>query len=263
MSSQHWKIAGMFAAAMSVSFIADLHIASGQDSRTFQQIGFDSEDGLEITADIYWKHDDKSKPFIVLCHQAGWSRGEYREIAPKLNEMGFNCMAIDQRSGGEINGVANKTVQRAEKSKKATGYVDAEQDMIAALKYAKKNHADGKLILWGSSYSSALAIRIAGEHPELVDGTLAFAPGEYFRRFGKPADWIATSAKKIETPIFITSAKKEAGGWNSIFEAVGGDKKVKFVPQTAGNHGSKALWEKFDDNGAYWKATGSFLKNFQ
>ena len=34
-------------------------------------------------ADLYIAHD-ASAPFILLFHQAGWSRGEYLEIAPKL-----------------------------------------------------------------------------------------------------------------------------------------------------------------------------------
>ena len=67
-------------------------------------IRFDASDGVSITADLYLAHADLNKPLIVLCHQAGWSRGEYREIAPKLNALGFNCIAIDQRSGGSING---------------------------------------------------------------------------------------------------------------------------------------------------------------
>lgn len=233
-------------------------IAAAQD--TFKSIEFDSSDGLKITADLYLKYDDKTKPFIVLCHQAGWSRGEYREIAPKLNEMGFNCMAIDQRSGKGINGVNNETAKRAKAAGKGDTYVDAEPDIIAAVKYARENFADGKVILWGSSYSSALVIRISGEHPELVDATLSFAPGEYFGRFQKPGDWITTSAKKIDRPAFITSAKNEYRNWKSIFDAIPAEGKVKFIPTTKGNHGSRALWEKFDDSPAYWEATESFLK---
>lgn len=241
--------------------IAPASISTAQES--FKQIEFDSADGLEITADLYMKYDDKSKPFIVLCHQAGWSRGEYREIAPKLNEMGFNCMAIDQRSGGGVNGVANETASRAKAAGKGDSYVDAEPDIISAVKHAKDNYADGKLVLWGSSYSSALVIRISGQHPDLVDGTLSFAPGEYFGRLGKPGDWITQSAKKIKSPAFITSAKNEFKNWKSIFEAIPADGKVKFVPSTPGRHGSRALWKKFDDSPAYWKATTEFLTQYQ
>lgn len=242
--------------------VAITQTAGGQDQAGFETISFPSADSIEITADLYMKHADKSKPFIVLCHQAGWSRGEYREIAPKLNELGFNCMAIDQRSGKGINSVDNETMKRAEAAGKGTLFLDAEQDMIAALKYARKNCANGKLILWGSSYSAALSLRIAGEHADLVDGALSFAPGEYFVRFGKPENYIQSSAKKIKDPIFITSAKNEYIRWKAIFDAVSAAGKTKFVPETKGNHGSRALWSKFDDSGDYWQATEGFLKKF-
>ena len=228
----------------------------------FKEVSFKSADGLEVTADLYWKYDDKSKPFIVLCHQAGWSRGEYRAIAPMLNELGFNCLAIDQRSGGAVNGIENETAKRAAAAKKPTTYTDAEQDMIAAIDYARENYAQGKLILWGSSYSSALTLRIAGEHPDKVDGALAFAPGEYFKRLGKPGNWIETSAKKITCPVFITSAKNEKKNWEEIYSAIPSETKVAFLPKTAGNHGSRALWAQFDDSKAYWTAAKAFLANF-
>lgn len=225
-----------------------------------EKLSFESKDGLAITADLYMAHPSKETPFIVLCHQAGWSRGEYREIAPKLNELGFNCLAIDQRSGGKINEVMNETVKAAKAASKGTQYVDAEQDMVAAIDFAKQNYAKGKLILWGSSYSSALTIRVAGEHPDKIDGALAFAPGEYFGRQGKPNDWIAQSAKKIKDPVFITSAKNEFKNWRSISQAIPADSLTKFLPKTKGNHGSRALWEKFSDSQDYWTAVTAFLE---
>ena len=222
---------------------------------------FESADGLAVTMDVYAAHA-ASAPAIVLCHQAGWSRGEYKEIAPKLNKMGFNCFAIDQRSGKGVNKIVNETNKRAVAAGKGVAYPDAEQDIVAALKKVRDMTNSDKVILWGSSYSAALSLRIAGENPDLVDGVLAFAPGEYFGGSGKPKDWIATSAKKIKVPAFVTSAKNEFRNWKPIYEAIPGDSKAMFLPKTKGNHGSRALWNEFDDNEAYWTATTSFLSQF-
>ena len=223
-------------------------------------ITFESSDGLDVTADLYIVHK-KSAPFIVLFHQANWSRGEYQEIAPKLNAMGYNCMAVDQRSGGAVNGVQNKTRQSAVKELKATSYVDALPDMMAAIKHAKTNFVEGKLILWGSSYSSALVIRILGDNPEIADAGLAFAPGEYFANQGKTRQWIAEGAEKINKPVFITSAKNEKNAWWKIYEAIPVESKSYFLPETMGNHGSRALWEKFNDSRDYWSAVTNFLNS--
>lgn len=256
---------GALLACLMIGLLTNL--SCSQDSNVEEQTAFETQefasgDNLTITADLYIANENKGTPFIILCHQAGWSRGEYREIAPKLNELGFNCMAIDQRSGGAINDVKNETHLKAKAANKGTDYVDAEQDILAAIKWVRANQAQGKVILWGSSYSSALALRIGGEHPDLLDGILAFAPGEYFGRSGKPNNWITTSAKKIADPAFITSAKNEFSKWKGIYEAIPGDTKAKFVPKTKGNHGSRALWEKFDDHTDYWNSVQTFLGQF-
>lgn len=254
----------VMALAMSMSAYAqNKPLTEQKPEEVYESLTFKSEDGLEITGELYFKVEGDKVPMIVLCHQAGWSRGEYREIGPVLNKLGFHCLAIDQRSGGSVNDVDNETVKRAKAAGKETGFPDAEQDMIAALKLARKESPGSKVILWGSSYSSALALRIAGEHPELVDGVMSFAPGEYFERFGKPKDWITQSAKKIKVPAFITSAKNEVPKWQGIYDAIPGDKKSSFVPETKGNHGSRALWKKFDDNEGYWTSVKKFLGQFK
>jgi len=240
---------------LALTAILLLHITSVQAIET---ISFNSKDGLEVTADLYLT-DNMQAPFIILFHQAGWSRGEYLEIGPKLNEMGFNCMAVDQRSGAKVNEVLNETAKRATEKGLSTDYPDALPDMLAAIEHVKTNYKFKKLILWGSSYSSALVLKIAGDHPNIADATLSFAPGEYFGRFGQPEDWITQSAKNIKIPAFITSAKKEHAYWQSIFEAIPTTSKKSFLPTTEGNHGSRALWEQFEDHKAYWAAVKDFL----
>jgi len=227
-------------------------------------ITFPSKDGLTITADTYIFNPDKKTPFIVLFHQAGWSRGEYNEIAPKLNKLGFNCMAVDQRSGGTVNGVQNETTVLAQKEGKPINYTDTEKDIISSLEYAKKNFAEGKLIAWGSSYSAALVLKIAGDQPNLVNGVVSFAPGEYFKKLGKTPTWIQDSAKNIIVPVFITSAQSEYNNWAPIYGLINTDTKTYYLPDTKGKHGSRALWDKFFDSPGYWKAVTEFLiKNFQ
>ncbi|MEL6558568.1 MAG: alpha/beta fold hydrolase [Bacteroidota bacterium] len=219
-----------------------------------ETIEFPSEDGLVITADYY--PSEGSSKLILLFHQAGWSRGEYKEIAPKLNQLGYNCLAVDQRSGGQVNGITNETNKRAKADGKETNYSDAFQDIVATVAYAKKQYKPSQLIIWGSSYSSALVLKYAGDYPDQADAVLSFSPGEYF---GKK-DFISSSASNIRIPSFITSAASEKNSWWNIHEVIKGDQKVYFLPDTKGNHGSRALWEKFEDSDAYWNAMKKFLK---
>lgn len=211
-----------------------------------------------VTADLYLAHE-KSATFIVLFHQARWSRGEYREIASKLNSLGYNCLAVDQRSGGEVNGVVNETARDARKKMKPTSYIDAIPDMLSAITYSRKNLAEGKLFIWGSSYSSSLVLKIAGDEPDIADAVLAFSPGEYFGGMGKPRDFISSSTATIMIPVFITSAKSEEVGWRKIFDAIPSGKKKFYLPPARGKHGSSALWDTTPDSPGYWDAVTEFL----
>lgn len=231
------------------------------ERKSYETITFPSGDGVKITADLYMSHL-LDVPFIILFHQAGWSRGEYREIAPKLNKIGFNVMAVDLRSGNVVNEVVNKTSKQAVAAKKPTTYLDAYRDMVAALKYADKEYSKGKLMVWGSSYSASLVLKLANEYPKKIDGVLAFAPGEYFVKLGKSKKFIAKATDFINCPVFITSAKDEKPRWIKIFEEIPSKSKHSFLPKTEGNHGSRALWEEFPDNKDYWAAVKAFLDKY-
>lgn len=217
-------------------------------------LSFPSSDGLEVTADLYMTNSDTSS-FIILFHQAGWSRGEYLEIAPELNALGYNCLAVDQRSGGGINKIKNETTKRAKEAHKPTTYTDALQDIEAAVNYVRKTYLSAKVIIWGSSYSAALVLKYAGENPNNIEAVLSFSPAEYF----KPKDFIQRSATNIKCPSFITSAQGEKEGWWNIYQSIATKTKTFYLPTTSGNHGSRALWKTFSDSDGYWMAVKGFL----
>ena len=224
-----------------------------------KNITFKASDGLEVTASLYLENPENSS-LILLFHQAGWSRGEYNEIAPKLNKLGFNCIAFDQRSGGEINGIINETYKNALAENKGTSYVDALVDLNSAIDYVKLNYKAAKqIIIWGSSYSAGLVLKIAGDRKD-VDAVLAFSPAEYYTKLGRPDDWIKKSAKNITIPTFITSAKLEKKKWWELAEVIPASKKAYFLPTKLGKHGSRALWNKYADSGEYWTALKEFLE---
>jgi dienelactone hydrolase len=233
-----------------------IHISFAQQKIDFngKTVHFTASDGVKITGDLYLTTETKA-PFIILYHQAGYSRGEYREIAPKLNKLGFNCLAIDQRSGKEVNGIINETHLEAIKLNKPTQYVDAITDIEAAYLYVKHGIKPNKIFIWGSSYSAAVMFFLGSSHYNGLDGILAFSPGEYFKINGKE---IKLYAQRVKCPVFITSAKSERTQWKSIYDSVKTDKKY-FLPTSQGKHGSKALWMDNSDHQAYWNAVTDFL----
>ena len=235
-------------------FNVTLSLAQSDAEFIGETINFKADDGITVTADLYMEHESDA-PFIILYHQAGYSRGEYREIAPKLNALGFNCMAVDQRSGDQVNGIINQTHKDALAANKPTKYLDALPDIEAAYLYAKFSVKPKKIILWGSSYSAALMFYMGSEHHNNVSGILSFAPGEYFKVNGKD---LKTYAAKITAPVFVTSAKSEYNNWKPIYDNIKSDKS-SFLPESEGKHGSKALWKNNANHMAYWSAVEKFL----
>lgn len=226
----------------------------------FRSVDFPTTGGIQGRADIY-ESKDSSATLILLFHQAGWSRGEYREIAPQLVERGYRVMAVDQRSGGGVNGVRNETHHRASKIGLGTSYLDAYADLEAALDYARKTLKAERVIVWGSSYSASLVFRLAAERAQDVAAVMAFSPGEYFEK-EMGATYIRGLAKRIQQPLFVTSAKAEREQAKPIFDASPASKKILFTPASKGQHGSRALWKKWTDNDVYWAAVGAFLKEY-
>ena len=220
-------------------------------------ISISSEDGLNIRADIY-EAISKEKPVILLFHQATYSRGEYLEIAPKLQKLGYTCISIDQRSGDKVNGIINETAFEAKKKKMGTTYPDAYPDLEAALKYSKEKYPNQKAIAWGSSYSSSLVFILASKYPDDIVATLSFSPGEYFKFEDKN---ISEFASLVNCPTFITSAKNEQEYWKEINESIPTKTKQTFLPSEDGQHGSKALWKENVGHEEYWEAIQAFLKS--
>jgi len=219
-----------------------------------KKVEFHSLDSLMISANIYEISNDA--PVILLCHQARFNKFEYEGVAQRLNDLGFNCVAIDQRSGGPIGNIVNETTLRALEKNLPISYLDAEQDIQAAIDFVSDRY-DKSIILWGSSYSSTLALYMAAEN-ENVSAVVSFSPGNYFSEQKGSLD---DKLVGFEKPMFITSSKQEI---KYIDEVLGKmtlvENQVHFKPIGPGHHGSRALWYTQPGGEEYWVAIEEFLK---
>jgi dienelactone hydrolase len=220
-----------------------------------ERINIQARDGLELVADLYPAREPAA-PFLVLFHQARSSRGEYQPIAPRLVDLGYACLAIDLRIGTKCRGVLNRTAARFRGSPTT---LDALPDIEDTLRHAREHLAQGPLVAWGSAFSAALVLQLAGTDPSLVDGVIAFGPAEYFTSLGKPATWIRDSAQGIRCPVFITSEHGAQADWQPIFDAISVEAKSSFLPAAGGAHGSFALWEESTASAEVWQAVEAFL----
>ncbi len=277
---------------------------------TVQSLILPAAGGVDVHADFYAAgiNGKRTRSLILLFHQAGSNAAEYQTIAPRLAELGFDCLALDQRSGGYRWGRNNRTVAALGRS---ADFPSAYSDLVAALEWAKggamasggrssaaaaaplvverrslavgaetpdamaTNQVDpsrqaaglnvtpasgyDRIIVWGSSYSASLVLRLAVEH-EGIAAVLAFSPGMRMGIDYSVRDW----ARKIETPVFISSGPgSEAATASFLFEAIPAAGKALYLP-AEGVHGSSTL--RCDRNPAgcrdNWDAVVDFLKPF-
>ncbi len=217
----------------------------------YETLQFDSLDGLTITADFYQHPNPEG--FLLLCHRSHFNRGEYRETAPKFVELGFSCLAIDQRSGMNVLGVTNETSSLAKEKKLPTGYLDALPDVEAAIEFAFSLNDDAPIILVGSSYTAALGLLLSQEN-ERVKALVTFSPSECLKKTD-----LASAMGSLTKPTFVTSAKKEIADTTALFRNVDPRYVTQFEPQVEGFHGSRILWESVDGNEQVWSEVQGFL----
>jgi len=225
---------------------------------SFSQIGnhsktitFFAKDSVLITADTYFLNE--VEPTVLLCHQAGFSRGEYIETAKKINKLGFSCMAIDQRSGKEVNGIINQTAIDADSKFMNVGYIGAKRDLKAAIDYLYELNGNQPIVLVGSSYSASLALWLGSENKK-IKAVAAFSPGEYLKNMN-----LADTIKQLQIPTFVTSSKREIVSVKKLMRFVNPNYVIHFKPDMVGIHGSRAIWDSTEGYEAYWSAFKEFL----
>lgn len=212
-------------------------------------------DGLTVHAEHYTT-DDPAAPIVLLFHQARSNRGEYRTIAPHLVALGFQALAIDQRSGAGRWGLENQTVQSKGRS---TGYLEALPDLEAALAWARsESGSKGPVVVWGSSYSAALVFLLAADHPRDIAGLLSFSPGEYL---GKP-DLVAQRATEVQLPVLILAPENEREQAQAILDAVGHEDKTLEIPKQAVHGASMLMTDRNPAAAKIWPVIETFLAQF-
>lgn len=216
---------------------------------------FEAEDGLLVVADHY--PINKFYPYILLFHQMESSRGEYMNIAPKLNKLGFNCLAIDLRSGNEINFVRNETSMNALSGRYSRRLTDSKKDMVAAIDFLK-SRTELPVILFGSAFSASLALILAKERED-VSGVLAISPGEYFTGFFS----VQNQLRGLEKPVWIAASSLELKYVTELSEGIAGPSRKVFIFDNQTAYGAKALWDGEPGSNEAWLSIMVFLNNLK
>ncbi len=234
--------------------------AATEETEPGNEISFITTDSITIFGDFF--PTSKEATTLLLFHQGGSNtRAEYGPIIPRLLDEGFNVLTIDQRRGGQLYGQYNRTV--AQFPLNEYGYCDAYPDLEGALTYLEQNGYSGKKILWGSSYSAALAVKLAHEQPEKVAAVLAFSPAS-----GGPMEGCSPNElfEPLEVPLLVLRPGNEAQIESVQLQlALAEEHGHRTYVAEQGVHGSSMLVEGRAEGGTEecWEVVMSFLKENQ
>jgi dienelactone hydrolase len=209
--------------------------ARAQEARSFT---LETGDGVTVYGEIHEPAHVKKPPLILAFHQGGGdSRGEYAPIIPRLLDEGFAVLTIDQRSGGDVFGGANRTVNGLPDGTEY-GFCDALPDLEAALTHAR-DLGWKEVIAWGSSYSATPVLYLAASHPENIQRVVALSPAGGDPMVGcQPQE----AASRLSIPALMVRPEREAAidfvaNDLEAFRQMGHD--VYISP--GGSHGSSIL----------------------
>ena len=218
---------------------------------------FKTSDGLEVTADFYETFAESNK-YMLMFHQADYSRGELVPIASRLIKLDMNCIAVDLRYGNEVHYINNETAMRVRLNVNTISMMDCEKDILAAIEYVYTMDPTAKIFLMGSSFSASLCLKVAKDRND-IQAVIAYSPGEFFGDFS-----VAQYIQGLETPSYIACPRNEYTYVSQLADGITSPKSVLFRPEGSGGmHGARCLWWNSDTSEDFWLSLLFFLKDFK
>ncbi len=126
-----------------------------------EHVSFSTEDGALIYADLYGKGDRR----VVLAHGGRFSKESWKPQAQQLASAGFRVLAFDFRGFGQSHGPGDKDTFTAPM------YLD----VLAAVRYLRKNGAKTVAVMGGSFGGAAAAYASIASQPGEINRLILLA----------------------------------------------------------------------------------------
>ena len=151
-----------------------------------EHTSFPTEDGGLIYADLY----GNSERGVVLAHGGRFTKESWQPQAQSLARAGFHILAFDFRGFGKSHGPGDTDMYTA----------PMHLDVLAAVRYLRKNGAKTVSVIGGSFGGGAAA-----------DASIASQPGEIDRLILLAADRVG-APERIKSPLLVIVARDDASG---------------------------------------------------
>ena len=195
-----------------------------------KDVSLETSDGVKIAAT--WYPGDRGKPGLVLIHQLGHNRSDWRSFAFDCQEKGYYVLAIDLRGHGQSTEGKNGRKLDFQKFTE-TDYGDMKFDVAAGVQWLlKEGSADPKKIgIVGASIGANHALLFAATGKTPIKTVVLLSPGIEYRG------------------VNVTSAAQRYAG-TALFVAMTGDeysvRSSKELAQSAGSNAAVKIFSGKD-----------------
>jgi alpha-beta hydrolase superfamily lysophospholipase len=153
---------------------------------TYEENGTLSEE-LNVPVYTWKKAAGQPRGVILAVHGLAMHGKAYDQLGRTLAEKGYVVVSTDLHGYGSYIGSNHKYCDQGESHcKEKTNYCRSFADLSAMVKNLKQRYPSVPLFAVGESLGGALAIRLAGTHPDLIDGLVLSAPALRHHTFIDP-----------------------------------------------------------------------------
>lgn len=137
----------------------------------------DSTVGAKLNMPVnHWYSSGRSPCGLVIAvHGVAMHASSYDVLARRLAAMGFDVFSTDLRGYGRHMHAANTICDKPDCTHKVN-YDKSFDDLVTLAQHLRIAYPNVPIHFVGESLGSSLAIRMAAQHPELVDGLVLAAP---------------------------------------------------------------------------------------
>lgn len=200
-----------------------------------QKVRFKTEDGIEIVGN-YFPAEKNDAPAVIFLHMMPETKESWNEFAKKINQNGFQCLAIDLRGHGESQGgpAGSKNFSDEE-------HIATINDVVGAVEFfVDKGIPIEKISLAGASIGANLAIVFQSENLK-IKASVALSPGLNYR--GVETEHAIKNLKEGQAIFLVAGGASDEYSTETViklFDQIKCTNKEKMIFDDSG-HGTEIL----------------------